>query len=80
MQIEERLPDLSDKELENLHANALRLSTSGSQMQREQSERLLPLLSAAMQERRAVKLEAQQAARKVNAKRKASTKVAAARE
>jgi hypothetical protein len=60
MEIDQRIPDLSDKELENLHANALRLEQSGSQMQRQHAERLLPLLSAAMEERRAAKLVVQQ--------------------
>jgi peptidoglycan hydrolase CwlO-like protein len=60
VEIDQRIPDLSDKELENLHANALRLEQSGSQMQRQHAERLLPLLSAAMEERRAAKLQAQQ--------------------
>jgi hypothetical protein len=60
VEIDQRIPDLSDKELENLHANALRLEQSGSQMQRQHAERLLPLLSAAMEERRAARLLVQQ--------------------
>ena len=46
MEIDQRIPDLSDKELENLHANAVRLEQSGTQIQRQHAERLLPLLSA----------------------------------
>ena len=69
MEIEERIPDLSDKELENLHANAVRLAESGTDRQRAQAERLLPLLSAAVEERRVARLAAQQDRRRESARR-----------
>jgi hypothetical protein len=76
MEIDQRIPDLSDKELENLHANALRLVESGSVKQRQQAESLLPLLGAAIQTRRAARAEADQARRKSNVRRKAAAKSA----
>lgn len=76
MQIDQRIPDLSDKELENLHANAIRLAQSGADLQRQHAERLLPLLNAAMDERKAAKVEAQ-AAKRVIARKKAAPKVKA---
>ncbi len=64
MRIDQRIPDLSEKELESLQANALRLAQSGTTMQRQQAEELLPLLSVALEERRATRLAAQAEARK----------------
>jgi len=55
MQIDQRIPDLSDKELETLRANALRLAGSGTTQQQQQAESLLPLLEAALSERRAAR-------------------------
>ena len=69
MEIEERIPDLSDKELENLHANAVRLKESGTDRQRAQAERLLPLLGVAVEERRVARLAAQQDRRRESARR-----------
>jgi hypothetical protein len=71
MGIEDRIPDLSDKELESLHANAVRLAESGTQQQRQQAETLLPLLGAALEERRQTRVAAQ--TEKRGAKRKAPT-------
>lgn len=73
MEIDQRIPDLSDKELENLHANAVRLAQSGKQQQREHAERLLPLLGAALAERRAARSLALQQQRRAVVRRKAST-------
>jgi len=67
MEIDQRIPDLSDKELERLHANAVRLAESGAERQRQQAEGLLPLLTAAMEERRVARNEAQQDKRRTNA-------------
>lgn len=72
MDIDQRIPDLSDKELENLHANAVRLAGSGTQKQRQQAEELLPLLSAALEDRRRLRDEAQKSRRKTGAKAKAA--------
>ena len=70
MRIDQRIPDLSDKELESLQANAVRLAQTGSAMQRQQAEELLPLLSAALEERRVARVEAQAEARKAAPPRK----------
>lgn len=42
MQIENRLTELSDKELESLHGNAIRLAQSGTAAQRAGAELVLP--------------------------------------
>jgi hypothetical protein len=72
MEIDQRIPDLSDKELENLHTNAIRLEQSGTQKQREHAERLLPLLSAALDERRAARIAAQQETKRANAEKRSA--------
>lgn len=59
MEMDQRIPDLSDKELEALQANALRLMESGTQKQRQQAEELLPLIGAQLEERRVAKAETQ---------------------
>jgi hypothetical protein len=64
MGIDQRIPDLSDKELESLHANAVRLAQSGSTAQRQQAEELLPLLGAALEERKLAKSAATSKARR----------------
>jgi len=61
VEIDQRIPDLSDKELESLHANAVRLAESGSVAQKQQSERLLPLLVATLEERKLAKAAAKSA-------------------
>jgi hypothetical protein len=70
MAIADRIPDLSDKELEQLRTNAVRLQASGSPAQRQQAEELLPLLGVALEERRLARAAAQSEARRANAKRK----------
>jgi hypothetical protein len=52
MTIEERIPEFTDKELENLHDNALRLSTAGKPAQQAEAMRLLPIIAAAIETRR----------------------------
>ena len=74
MAIGDRIPDLSDKELESFHANALRLKESGSAIQRQQAEELLPLLVAALEERRAAKTAAQAETRRVNTEKRATAR------
>lgn len=73
-EIDQRIPDLSDKELESLHANALRLKDSGTPKQREQAESLLPLVGAALETRRAAKAEAQAETRRAATEKRAATK------
>ncbi len=67
MTIGERIPDLSDQELENLHANAVRLRKTGSAIQRQRAEELLPLVGAALDERNAARVAAQTQTRRTNA-------------
>lgn len=74
MTIGDRIPDLSDKELESLHANAVRLKDSGSAIQRQQAEELLPLLGFALEERRLARIATQGEARRASARgKRAST-------
>lgn len=69
MEMDQRIPDLSDKELESLYANAVRLSQSGTQLQRQQAESLLPLIGDHLETRRAARVKTQAEA-KVEAQRK----------
>jgi hypothetical protein len=50
--IEERIPEMTDKELENLRGNAERLVQSGSAKQQAEAARLLPIIEAATEARR----------------------------
>lgn len=75
--IDERIPELSDKELERLHVNAVRLVESGTANQREQAERLLPLLSAALEERKTARIATQSETRRTAAQRRSAMKVKA---
>ncbi len=77
MSVEDNIPNLTDKELENLHANAVRLVEAGSVQQRAQAETLLPLLGAALEERRAAKASALQDKRKIATQKRAQTTKAA---
>lgn len=52
MSIDERIPGYSDKELATLRANAERLLTTGTAMQRVEAERLMPLVDAELAERK----------------------------
>lgn len=70
MAIADRIPEMSEKELENLHANALRLQEAGSAIQRQQALELLPLLGAALEERRLARVAAQTETRRANTKKK----------
>ena len=70
---EENIPNLTDKELENLHANAVRLFETGTVQQKAQAESLLPLLSAALEERRLAKASALQDKRRVATQKRAQT-------
>ncbi len=79
MAIEERIPEMSDKELATFQDNAARLALSGTPQQKANAERLIPLISAEQADRRArapVKPArapaAKKAPRKTAAKKKAS--------
>jgi hypothetical protein len=70
MAIIDRIPELSDKELESLYANAVRLKDSGSVLQRQQAEELLAPLGAALEERRLQRVATQTETRRANTKKK----------
>lgn len=70
MAILDRIPELSDKELESLYANAVRLKDSGSVLQRQQAEELIAPLGAALEERRLARVATQTETRRANTKKK----------
>ena len=70
MAIADRIPEMSEKELESLRANAVRLQETGSAIQRQQAEELLPLLGAALEERRIARVAQQTETRRANTKKK----------
>lgn len=74
MAIADRIPEMSEKELESFRANAERLKDSGSAIQRQQAEELLPLLDAALVERRAERVAAQTETRRVNTEKRATAR------
>ncbi|MCX7358544.1 MAG: hypothetical protein NT015_10445 [Alphaproteobacteria bacterium] len=74
MAIVDRIPELSEKELESFIANAVRLKDEGSTAQKQQAEELLPLLSAALEERRAERVATQVETRRVNTRKRAEAK------
>ena len=53
--LDSRIPEFSDKELENLHGNAKRLAQSGTPAQRAEAERLLPLIGVEVEKRAAAR-------------------------
>jgi hypothetical protein len=77
MEMDQRIPDLSDKELESLHANALRLAASGSDKQRQQAESLLPLIAEQMETRRTAKTKTQAADKEAAKQRRATARESA---
>ncbi len=52
MAIEDQIPQMTDKELENLHANAERISKTPASKKQADAERLLPIITEALAERR----------------------------
>jgi hypothetical protein len=66
--IEDRIPQLTDKELENLHDNAERISKGAASKQQAEAARLLPIIAEALAERR--KTRAGEAAEKKFARQK----------
>jgi hypothetical protein len=78
--MDQRIAALTDKELESYHANAVRVAQSGASRQREEAERLLPVLGAAMEERRLARVAAQAQARRENTERRALARKAAREE
>ena len=77
MAIDARIPEFTDKELENLNGNAARLAHSGTPAQRAEAERLMPLIAIELETRVKAKAIAQrekleEASKKRNAKRLAT--------
>lgn len=56
MSVEDRIPSFTEKELENLRDNATRLAQNGAQKQKDDATRLLPIIEAALVERRATRV------------------------
>ncbi len=48
MSLEARIPEMTEKELENLQFNAERLVKAGAPKQQAEAERLLPIIAEAM--------------------------------
>lgn len=70
--IQDRIPAMSDGELDALHANAKRLAESGAAAQQADAQRLLPVIGAEVEARAAVRAQALQARREaLREKRKA---------
>lgn len=76
---EQAIPSLTDKELGNLHSNALRLAQSGGEKQRLEAERLLPLIDGALVERRAARLALMQDKKRAASEKRAQAKAKAQR-
>jgi hypothetical protein len=49
--IEDRFSEMTDKELQNLHDNAVRLAAGPASKRQAEAERLLPLVAQAMEDR-----------------------------
>ena len=76
-EMDQRIPDLSDKELESLHENAVRLAQSGTDRQRQQAENLLPLIAAQLETRRAERVKTQAAAKEETARKRVAARASA---
>jgi hypothetical protein len=74
------IPQLGDKELGNLHANALRLEGSGAPAQQKAATEMLPLITAELEAREARKPKPvkKTAAKKTAVKKTAAKKKTAA--
>lgn len=79
MDMNERLPTMSDAELTNLLANAERLQQSGTERQQIQAGRLMPLLTAEIEARKVAKLASmkEKRAKKVSEKKEIAARAAA---
>jgi hypothetical protein len=67
--LSERVPTMTDKELDTLLANGRRLLAGGNAIQKKQAEVLVPLIEGEQAKRAAVKEEAKKAAAAKRAKR-----------
>jgi hypothetical protein len=71
--LDDRIPSMTDRELETLLANAERLAASGGDSVRATAERLMPLIIAEAETRTAAQVEAAQARRAESRKAKRET-------
>ena len=69
--LSDRVPTMTDKELDTLLANCRRLLQSGSAIQKQSAQGLIPLVEGEVAQRAAVKEEAKKAAAARKAKRSA---------
>ena len=72
MSLVEKLPDLADDALRNLHANALRLGEAGTAQQRASATAILPAIEAELSARKAAKLERLAEGRRARSKKAAA--------
>lgn len=75
--LRDRVPQLDDKALASLHANALRLKDTGSTRQRASAADLIPVIEAELASRQAVKRAAVAARSPRAAAKKAKAKAQA---
>ena len=59
--VEDKIPAMTDSGLLNLQANAQRAVESGSEHQKAEAERLLPIIAVAVEERAAARAEERRA-------------------
>ena len=78
MAMAEMIPSLDDKQLQTLHANALRLEGSGAPAQQKAAAEMLPLITAELEAREARKPKPAAKVRKPRAKKTATAKTPAA--
>lgn len=86
MAIDDRIPEMTDKELDNLRVNAERLAQSGSPAQKAEAARLAPIIESALAARKVTnaaaaaekKVARQQTLADARAKKAAAKKAAAA--
>ena len=72
------IPQLGDKELGNLHANAMRLESTGAPAQQKAAAEMLPLITAELEAREARKPKPAPRAKKTAAKKTTAKKAASA--
>lgn len=72
MSMVEKLPEMADEALRNLHANALRLGEAGTAQQRASATALLPAIEAELSARKVAKQERLAEGRRARSKQKAA--------
>lgn len=72
MSMVEKLPEMADEALRNLHANALRLGEAGTAQQRASATALLPAIEAELSARKVAKQERLAEGRRARSKKAAA--------